>query len=176
MEKPAFEKDETPYLVFACNKCQQYSYVKTSQKAKKCLRCGRSHQVKTILKEGEIVFGMSVAVNTVKRKQNELAIPEFRSQSDFVIETKSHSKNLKSSPYSKGNTSNDKSSELKFMSVLYDLSKLYRKFPAYMIEIAAEEAGISRKEMHLLIDKFKKEGFLIPDKNEKSYYKLSQVN
>ncbi|MCK4859155.1 MAG: hypothetical protein KAS87_01200, partial [Candidatus Omnitrophica bacterium] len=87
MEEIAFKKDETPYLVFVCKKCRQYSYVKTVQKTKKCLRCGRTHQVKDILNLGEIVSGMTEAVNTVKRKQTELAIPEFRSEGDFVVAT-----------------------------------------------------------------------------------------
>ena len=85
MEENTFDKDKTPYLVFACKKCQQFSYVKTSQATKKCLRCGRSHRVKSILGEGEIVYGMTLAVNTVKRNQNQLTFPEFRSQGDFII-------------------------------------------------------------------------------------------
>ena len=87
MEEIAFKKDETPYLVFTCKKCRQYSYVKTTQETKKCLRCGRTHQVKDILNLGEIVYGMTAAVETVKQKQNELAIPEFRSEGDFVVAT-----------------------------------------------------------------------------------------
>ena len=85
MEEIAIKKDETPYLIFACKKCKEYSYVKTTQKTKKCLRCGRTHQVQRILNDGEVVCGMTEAVNSVKRKQNELAIPEFRSGSDFVV-------------------------------------------------------------------------------------------
>ena len=87
MEEIAFKKDESPYLVFTCKKCRQYSYVKTTQKTKKCLRCGRTHQVKDILSLGEIIYGMTAAVEVVKQKQTELAIPEFRSEGDFVVIT-----------------------------------------------------------------------------------------
>jgi len=174
VEKSAFKKDETPYLIFACKKCQQYSYVKTSQKTKKCLRCGRSHQVNTILKEGEIVFGMSLAVNTVKRKQNELAIPEFRSQSDFVIESKRYPNNSNNLIYSKAKSNENLDNESKIKVLLYNLSKLYRKFPAYMIEIVAEETGISQQERSILIEKLKKSGFLVLSKDDDSYYIVSQ--
>ena len=85
MEDVGFKKNETPYLVFACKKCKEFSYVKTIQKTKKCLRCGKTHQVRDILNKGEVVNGMTEAVNAVKRKQNEIAIPEFRSGGDFVI-------------------------------------------------------------------------------------------
>ena len=174
VEKTAFEKDETPYLIFACKKCQQYSYVKTSQKTKKCLRCGRSHQAKDIMIEGEIVYGMTFAVDTVKKKQNELIIPEFRSQNDFVIETKRFPNHTESLSYSKGKKTDDLSCETKFKSLLCKLSKLYGKFPAYMIEIIAEDAGISQQETQLLIEKFKKKGFLNLLKDEEFYYKISR--
>lgn len=176
VEKIAIEKDETPYLIFACRKCQQFSYVKTSQKTKKCLRCGHSHQVKSIMDEGEIVYGMTLAVNTVKKKQNKLAIPEFRSQNDFIIDTKSTLNNTKTLSYSKGKISNQPDNNLKFKILLLKLSKLYRKFPAYMIEIMAEDSGIPSQEIPLLIKMFKKMGFLILLKDEEFYYKISQEN
>ncbi|NVM16993.1 MAG: hypothetical protein HWN80_04705 [Candidatus Lokiarchaeota archaeon] len=174
MEKIGFEKDETPYLVFACRKCQQFSYVKTSQKAKKCLRCGRSHQVKNILNEGEIVHGVTSAVNAVKQKQNELAVPEFRSQNDFIIDIKSGYNITYTHSHSKDKPSIEQDNNLKFEILLLKLTKLYQKFPAYMIEIKAEDAGIPSQEIPLLIKKFKKKGFLIRLKDEEFYYKISQ--
>lgn len=174
VEKPVFKKDETPYLVFACIKCRQYSYVKSSQKTKKCLRCGCSHQVKDLLNRGEIVYGMSLAVNTVKKKQNELAVPEFRSHNDFVIETNRNPKIPKSHSSSKTAYGNDLDNEIKFKSLLHNLSKMYRKFPAYMIEILAENSGIPKQELPLLIKEFKNKKFLIQLKEDDLYYKVSQ--
>ncbi len=176
MEEIGFKKDKTPYLIFACRKCQQFVYVKTTQKTKKCLRCGRSHQVKTLLDEGETVHGMTLAVNTVKRKQNELAIPEFRSQNDFIIDTKSIHNNGLTFSYSKQDNNHEQDIRFKFKTLLLKLSKLYSKFPVYLIEIMAEDSGIPCQEIPRLIKKFKKKGFLIPIKDEQFYFKISQKN
>jgi len=179
MEETAFKKDETPYLVFTCKKCRQYSYVKTVQKTKKCLRCGRTHQVKDILGLGEVVYGMTEAVNTVKRKQNKLATPEFRSEGDFVVAS---NKFPTRTPVKKSKTKvisdkdNDKNSNLNFQEqfneVLLELSKLYGKFPKYMLEIMAENYGIPVVELNLLIQSFKKQCILTVLKNEDFYYQI----
>ena len=76
MEEVGFKKDENPYIVFPCSKCKQYMYVKTTQKTKRCLRCGRYHKVVTILSTGEIAKGMTNAVNMVKQKQREFSRKE----------------------------------------------------------------------------------------------------
>ena len=89
MEEATFKKDENPYLIFECTKCKQFMYVKTTQKGKKCLRCGRTHTVSKIINSGEIVNGMTTAVEEVKKKQNEFGIsalghtPELRAFGDF---------------------------------------------------------------------------------------------
>ena len=186
MEEIAFKKDESPYLVFTCKKCRQYSYVKTTQKTKKCLRCGRTHQVKDILGFGEVVYGMTAAVETVKQKQTELSIPEFRSEGDFVVATnkfptrtpvkKSKSKDLLDKDKNK-NKDSDKINDMdfieRFCEVLLELSKLYGKFPKYVIEIMADNYGIPAVELKLLINNFKKQGVLTVLKNENFYYKLN---
>jgi len=77
MEEGALKKDQNPYLLFACSKCKQYLYVKTTQKTKKCLRCGRQHKVSSIINSGEIVRGITKAVEMVQFRQNELAIIEL---------------------------------------------------------------------------------------------------
>ena len=181
MEEIAFKKDESPYLVFTCKKCQQYSYVKTSQKTKKCLRCGRTHQVKDILNLGEVVYGMTAAVEAVKQKQTELAIPEFRSEGDFVVATnkfptrtpvkKSKTKVLSDIDHDKNSDKDNKFEEL-FSEVLIELSKLYGKFPKYILEIMAENYGIPALELKLLIKSFKKRGILTVLNNENFYYQL----
>jgi len=83
------------YLIFACTKCKQYSYVKTTQKTKKCLRCGRNHLVEKILDSGVIINGITKALEAVKARQNGLAIKDskgglnLRSENDFVIKKES---------------------------------------------------------------------------------------
>lgn len=167
MEDVAIKKDESPYLIFACKKCREYSYVKTTQKTKKCLRCGRTHQVWDILNDGEVVSGMTEAVNTVKRKQNELAMPEFRSGSDFVVATQSVVQ-----PKKKVNQVRIEDQEInyaeKFSAMLVELSNLYNRFPKYMIEIMAEDYQIPQIELKNLIRNAKKSGELT--KNDDDTY------
>lgn len=181
MEETTFSKDETPYLIFTCSKCRQYSYVKTTQKSKKCLRCGCSHQVKNILSFGEIIYGMTAAVDYVKQKQSELAIPEFRSEGDFVVAS---NKFPTRTPVKKGKRKvllekdSVKSVNIdfkeQFIGILFELSKLYGKFPKYMLEIAAENYGIPAVELNLLTKSFRKQGVLTVLKNEDFYYHLEK--
>ena len=179
MEETTFKKDESPYLVFTCKKCRQYSYVKTTKKSKKCLRCGRTHQVKDILSLGEVVYGMTAAVDTVKQKQTELAISEFRSEGDFVVATnkfQTRTPAKKSKKRVLSNKDSDKNINIdfeeRFSEALLELSKLYDKFPKYMLEIIADNYGIPALELKLLIKSFKKQGILTVLKNEYFYYQL----
>ena len=168
MEDITIKKDETPYIIFKCKKCKEYSYVKTTQSTKKCLRCGRVHQVREILKNGEVVSGMTEAVNTVKRKQNVLAIPEFRSGSDFVVATlsvtlpKSRAKAVKNEDQIINYKEN-------FTEMLFELSKLYKRFPKYMLEIMAEDYEIPAIELKTLIRNAKKSGMLIKNDDDDYY-------
>ena len=179
MEEITFKKDETPYLVFACRKCQQFAYVKTTQKNKKCLRCGRTHQVSS-LTEGERVFGMTAAVDAVKIKQSEFAIPEFRSGGDYVIS--SYSRNKQSLPIAKSNVlTQEKCSKdekevdynNKFERLLNNLSRRHKTFPKYMIEIMSEDYGIPFEEVKGLINSFRKSNILQLVKEKEFYYELN---
>ena len=171
MEEFGFKKDETPYLVFSCKKCKEFSYVKTVQKTKKCLRCGRTHQVRDILNESEEVNGMTEAVNTVKRKQNEITIPEFRSGSDFVIVSK---KIVKPKNKEKELRENEEDIDYsnKFTEVLLELSRLYKKFPKYLIEIKAEDYQIPSHVLNNLIRSAIKSGKLIKNIVGDTYFRI----
>ena len=174
MEEIAIKKDETPYVIFACKKCQQYCYVKTVQKTKKCLRCGRMHQVQDILKNGDTVSGMTEAVNGVKRKQNELVIPEFRSGSDFVVAA-----NNRVRPKSSIKALRCKNQEIdytsKFAEMLLELSKLYKRFPNYLLDIMATDYGIPATELKTLIRSAKKSGMLIMNGDDDLYYRQKKL-
>ena len=141
-----FVKDESEYLVFACNECHQYSYVKITQKTKKCLRCGRSYQVKTLLTSGSIVKGMSTAVRTVKELQNRLGTPSFHADQEFVITSKSP-------PTSTTRSQNPdlSSDETKFLSLLANLSCIYKQFPLYIIKLMAPDYDIPKERITTLI-------------------------
>ena len=173
MEDIAFKKDDTPYLIFACKKCGGFSYVKIVQKTKKCLRCGRKHEVQDILKKGEVVSGMTEAVNTVKRKQNELATPEFRSGSDFIVATNTNIR-PKSSIRALRNKDKEIDYTSKFTEMLLELSKLYKRFPNYMLEIMADDYQIPQIELKTLIRSAKKTGMLIKYDDDDIYYRYSK--
>jgi hypothetical protein len=158
--------------VFPCAKCKQYTYVKVIQKTKKCIRCGHSHVVLKVLKKGEIVKGISSAVDTVKMKQDEFALkelgtyPEFRVANDFKID-----KSIKPQLNITDDDSDDEN-YARFRKLLLELSDLYREFPYYVIEIMAEKYGIPDSEVKLLTRNFQKEGILI--QLEDSLFKLNQ--
>jgi len=160
VEETVWKKDETPYLIFECMKCRQYLYVKTTQKGKKCLRCGRNHKVSNILNSGEIVNGMTAAVDMVKKKQDEFGkkelghTPEFRAFGDFKVATQK-SKNM---------FVDDESSEettRQFKKMLFEISAMYKKFPIYIIEVMAENYGIPIAELKNLTKNFQKKGILV---------------
>jgi len=141
-------------------KCRQYLYVKTTQKGKKCLRCGRNHKVSNILNSGEIVNGMTAAVDMVKKKQDEFGkkelghTPEFRAFGDFKVATQK-SKNM---------FVDDESSEettRQFKKMLFEISAMYKKFPIYIIEVMAENYGIPIAELKNLTKNFQKKGILV---------------
>ena len=162
MEEVGWKKDENPYLIFICSKCKQYSYVKTTQKTKKCLRCGRQHRVSSIINSGEIAKGMTKAVEMVKSRQNELvvkelgSVPEFRATDDFTIKSKVRRSSKKISEI---NTVPDFSG--RFLQMIQEISGLYDEFPYYVLEFMAENYDIPLSELKILVNNSQKEGFLI---------------
>ena len=161
MEGEGWKKDEKSYLVFTCLKCKQYIYVKTTQKTKKCLRCGRQHKVALILNTREIVKGITKAVEMVKTRQHELAIkelgttPEFRASDDFTV--KSRPKKI----FAIDNSSNDNDYSSKFTKMLQEISGSYTVFPFYVLEIMAENFDIPVSELKILVKVFQKKGILL---------------
>lgn len=172
MEEAGWKKDETPYLIFTCSKCKQYLYVKTTQKTKKCLRCGRQHKVPSIINSGEIVEGMTKAVEIVKTRQNELAIkeighnPELRADDDFTIKGKSTT----ISNINEVDDNNEFYGE--FTNMLQKISESYDQFPFYVFEIMAENFGIPLSELKFLIKAFQKKGIII--NSEGNLYRLKK--
>lgn len=165
MEEEGWKKDENPYLVVTCLKCKQYMYVKTTQKTKKCLRCGRQHKLLSIINSGEIVKGMTKAVEMVKTRQNELAkeetgtTPEFRAAEDFTVKSRI---NQPSDVRSKVSFSSDDSDlAATFKKMLHEISSTYSKFPYYVFEILAENYAIPTSELRILVKNSLKEGYLI---------------
>lgn len=158
MEQPKWEKDTTPYLVFSCTKCKQYGYVKTSQKTKKCLRCGRTHQVKNILPTGQIVKGITSAMNKVKEFQNMLGKASFQVDHDFKIVTE----------FITSTECTEKSLDKRFNLLLDTLSSQYHHFPMYLIELLSPQYHIPEEELSHLIRKALREEKLTED--DDNYY------
>ncbi|MFX1406871.1 MAG: DUF1922 domain-containing protein [Promethearchaeota archaeon] len=173
MEEKTFKKDTTPYIVFRCSKCKQFSYVKSTQKTKKCLRCGRTYQVRSLLTSSEIVYSMSAAVKAVQEKQNKLGLKKsdgaitLSTESDFIIIPSNSKKTIPS-------TSTDNYSEI-FYKLLKELSRQNKTFPRYLIEIGAENYGIPASEVKLLIHEFLNKEILILFKNNGYYYTLKNL-
>ncbi|MFX1377905.1 MAG: DUF1922 domain-containing protein [Promethearchaeota archaeon] len=172
MEDIIWKKDETPYLIFSCRKCHNYIYAKSTQKTKKCIRCGYIHKVNNVIERSEIIKGISNAIELVKKKQNELAIkelgsePVFRTSEDFrVVGREKSQKDAINIDF------NDYNYSEKLKQMLYNLSKAYNTFPYYIIEIMAENYNIPKSEVKLLTRKLKKQGVL-KRINGDYYYKL----
>lgn len=165
MEAEGWQKDEKPYLIFTCSKCKQYLYVKTTQKTKKCLRCRRQHKVSSIINTGEIVKGMTKAVELVKTRQNQLAIkelgnsPRLRAADDFSIMRSV--KKLEDFNETRRDKVDDNEYAAKFQEMMLEISGLYREFPYYVLEIMAENYAIPLSELKLLLRNSQKKGFLI---------------
>lgn len=164
MENLKRKNDSNPYVVFTCAKCHQYLYVKKTQIVKKCLRCRKTHQVKIILDKGEIVYGISNAVNRIKELQNSFGNAQFSTETEFRVALK---KNLK-----KYNLYTDTDYEKVFSNLLNTLSSKYREFPLYMIQLMAKDYQIPSLELKILIKKAIKEKSLILSK-KKSYYRYN---
>lgn len=168
MEEAEWKRDETPYIVFACEKCKQFMYVKQTQKTKKCLRCRRSHKVSDISNSGEIVNGMTNAVETVKERQHELAIrelgttPEFRSLDDFKVHTTERSNRKERIEIS--NIDNDFIPQ--FIRMLSKMIDIYTKVPYYAFEIFADNYNIPEAELKILIRLFQRKGIIIKDNQD----------
>lgn len=174
MEYIGFKKDKNEYLIFRCVKCNHYSYVKSTQKTKKCLRCNRTYQVRKIQYE-TIVKGITKALETVKKKQNEEALkefqefPELRAKLDYVPSHES----TPTPNQMQGNKKNDNKDEYytTFLATLKDIKKVYTKIPRYFLSILLERAKIPKSKLKVLINHALKDNRLIRIKD--NYFKIN---
>ena len=179
MESSKWKKDTSPYIVFTCSKCGEFSYVKATQKTKKCLRCNRIHQVKNIT-WGIVVKGMIAAVTTVKEKQNTLAIkelgqsPDLHTSADFCIASSLDDEVSITTKKNNKSVHEGEGYDEMFKEGLKQLSKMYKQIPDYLIKMMAEEKLIPFNEGDLLIRKFVQLGMLIPLKN--NYFKIKNLH
>ena len=165
-EEQGWIKDKTPFLIFKCSKCKQYIYVKTTNKTKKCIRCGKTYKVINLKKKGEMVYGLSNAIKMVKDRQNEIGVKEFGNVLEFnsFHEFKIRKPQKESiTHYSYKEHTTDLSSS--FIEMLDEIQKQYSKFPLYVITLKAEDYGIPKEELKILINSFLLKGFLIKTKN-----------
>jgi hypothetical protein len=136
------------------------------------MRCNRTHQVQTLLGSGEIVKGMTAAVERVKVLQNELAEKEL-GRSPGLVSSKGFSLPQKNDfiQASGKHTENDhiiKGEDEYYPAFLEMLGKLktsYDKFPRYLIDIMAESVGIPLSELPSLIRKALRKKIIVQEDN-----------
>jgi hypothetical protein len=178
MEESKWKKDETPYIIFTCFKCKQYAYVKQEGvNTKRCPRCKYRHQVKNI-KPTIIVKGMTAALNEVKMKQNEFAIeklgmkPDLKSENDFCIAI-----NIDHPIKIIKNNQKDETGEIdyeeNFYKLLIELSRSYKEFPVFMIELLIKDFNIPKKELKFLIKSSIRKKVIIPVLSKNNYFKFN---
>ncbi len=166
-----WKKDENPYLVFSCNKCKQFSYVKIDKLRRKCGRCNRINYLKNII--GEVVKGITAAKDLVIKKQNEIAYkeyggkPTFQTNSSFIIRPKKSHPEISNSI--KLNIKSEKNYEIEFEALLQKLLKNgYKKVPNYLFEM--EMSGIPKEFLMPLMKSFSFKGVLKELKN--NYFEI----
>jgi len=174
MEENRFVKDIKPYLIYSCSnqKCAQFFYVKKEQETKKCPRCRR---INTLDKDsGELVEGITAALEKVKQRQNEFALnklgsePDFSAANDFSIKT--NVCKIEKKKKSVGEKEDNNYFELK--EILKELSDEFQSFPEYAIEMKAER--IPKKLINRYINALIREKFLI--KMPGNYFRLSKLS
>jgi PHP family Zn ribbon phosphoesterase len=155
VEELGWNRDKTPYYVFQCPKCHQYSYVKTTQRAKKCPRCGRTSQVAKLASNAELVRGISSALARVKEQQAEFATrelgrsPLFHSKGEIIIAAQHGQRNHL--PISQ---------KAIFESEVRILSKTYKVLPQYLLDLIGDQMNLSKENLSRLIIELKREGKL----------------
>ncbi|MBN1801448.1 MAG: hypothetical protein JW891_08080 [Candidatus Lokiarchaeota archaeon] len=158
MKERGWKKDVTPYFVFCCFKCNNYSLVKTTQKRKKCLRCGHFHIVTQLESTSEVIKGATAARKRLIELQNSLSLketgrlPDFSADGDYSISNSSNFDNIYSN---KELTKYDF-----FKMVLRKLDQRFKRFPEHVIYMLAEDHGISKEKVKRFIDICFREGFL----------------
>ncbi len=119
----------------------------------------------------EYVNGLSLAVNRVKEKQNNLAIkelghpPELRGLNEYKFKPKVNSKKEKMMKKKE----EIEGKKEKFQKLLFELSKKYRIFPKYMIELLIDDYQIPKTKLNNLIMYDLKKKIL--EEINKNYYK-----
>lgn len=164
-EEIGFKKDMKVYLIFICAKCNQYMYVRPSQKKKKCLRCGKRYNVRDLNIVDE-VKGMSAAVERVKELQKTLSDgPNFKGKGEFSVASDKSPKKFVEQISLEIHQKEQDSSESRFEDLLQEISKHHRSFPKYMIELLAREYNLEKNELELFLRDYIKRDLLRPMKN-----------
>ena len=109
--------------------------------------------------KGEIVKGMTAALNRVKELQNQLGgNPKLASQDGFSIASSGASTSF--SQPQENEIKNEDDLYPAFLSLLIELSKSYKEFPYHLIELMADDKGISKSKIHSLVRKALRENAL----------------
>jgi hypothetical protein len=177
LDELIWKKDKTSYLVFSCKKCHQFSYVQLTQKSKKCLRCGYTHNISSIIPRGEIVLGITNAHELVKKMQEKLkGTPQFEAANSFKIAFNGLVTPQNPNKLKKGQENaliETQSYFLKLKKMLLELGTSYKSFPRYLIEIMADECSIPKKEIPRLLRTMIKQKLLGHSEENGHYFFLN---
>lgn len=177
MDEQVWKRDKNSYLVFSCKKCNQFSYVKLTQKSKKCLRCGHTHQVKFIIPSGEIVLGITNALELVKKMQEKLkGHPQFEVANSFKIAGNRLSISRNQKKHNKGQEDpliEKQSNSIQFKEMLLELGASYKSFPRYLIELLADDYSIPKEEIPQLIRMMIRQKILGQSEENDDYFLLN---
>ena len=150
------QKTPTEYIVFQCTKCNQYTYAKTIQKGKKCVRCGRNHIVANL--KGDIVSSPNQAMKLVKKLQNEAySVNRFRSTKKSIPLTLTDP--LTGAPLPKLPQTNSQLDKLLRKIVEWQQNEqisALEGFPEYIVEYIAQEIEPDPTQRTVLIRKLHK--------------------
>ncbi|MHA1755367.1 MAG: DUF1922 domain-containing protein [Promethearchaeota archaeon] len=166
------------FSIFQCLRCKRYLFAKENQKAKKCPQCGKNNKMNNVMIE-EIVASRTEAMNTVKRKQNHIALLKFGSMPDFKAENMFYIRTLNDDANGKGEIDEmileSDDDYINFLKILKEIKKDYNEFPPYVLKILAKKYGISESKLKIHENRAIREGFLIKQNREKGMflYKIS---
>ncbi len=117
-------------------------------------------------------------MKVVKTKQNELAFkkhgrnPDLRSLSEFRIVSKKKEKNSFNNRVNLEDQEKPSTLE-RVTNILEELSRTSKKFPRYIVEMTAEDKGISNEKLNKVLWKLVRKEFLIQLEN--NYFKIKKA-
>ena len=136
----------TNYIIFACSKCNQYTYAKSDQKGKKCPRCGRGHVITEV--NGEIVESLVEASNLVRKLQSNFAGQKPRLESKSFGFSVLNQKKSEEVVVNKKKSIEEGISYKEYLICIKNLKAIYTEMPAHIYSMFLQKKGLSEAEIN----------------------------